>query len=174
MTDEFEESGSFDLKCGRGRKAITSTSIEEVATALQDASSSALGTCRARGISRTLDMPVSMVRKILRNFLQCYPFKSTHVQVLVFADLPKREASALQFLARMEVDNAWPGNILWTDEAHFQLQGSVNNQNCRIWTRENPSQMQPLPFCSQKVNVWFTTSFIVGLSFSRRLVLQVL
>ncbi|GBN96414.1 hypothetical protein AVEN_10918-1 [Araneus ventricosus] len=66
-------------------------------------------------------MPVSMVRKILRNILQCYPFKITHVQELVPADLPKREAFALQFLARMEVDNAWPWQILWTDEAHFHL-----------------------------------------------------
>ncbi|GBO17455.1 hypothetical protein AVEN_129049-1 [Araneus ventricosus] len=31
MIDKFE-SGSFDLKCGRGRKAITSTSVEDVAT----------------------------------------------------------------------------------------------------------------------------------------------
>ncbi|GBO24929.1 hypothetical protein AVEN_217100-1 [Araneus ventricosus] len=59
MNDKFEESGSFDVKCGRGRKAIASTSVEDVATALQEASTSALGTCSARGISRTLDMPQS-------------------------------------------------------------------------------------------------------------------
>ncbi|GBM74584.1 hypothetical protein AVEN_151035-1 [Araneus ventricosus] len=57
--DEFEESGSFDVKCGRGRKAIASTSVEDVATALQEASSSALATCSTRGISQTLDMPQS-------------------------------------------------------------------------------------------------------------------
>ncbi|GBO15925.1 hypothetical protein AVEN_120484-1 [Araneus ventricosus] len=48
--DKFEESGSCDVKCGRGRKAIASTSVEDIATALQEASSSALGTCNARGI----------------------------------------------------------------------------------------------------------------------------
>ncbi|GBM61562.1 hypothetical protein AVEN_96160-1 [Araneus ventricosus] len=69
MIDKFEESGSFDVKCGRRRKAIASTSAEDVATALQEASSTALGRCNARGISRTLDMPVSTVRKILRNIL---------------------------------------------------------------------------------------------------------
>ncbi|GBN54585.1 hypothetical protein AVEN_208244-1 [Araneus ventricosus] len=41
MTDKFEESGSFDVKCGRRRKAIASTPVEDVATALQEASSSA-------------------------------------------------------------------------------------------------------------------------------------
>ncbi|GBO01369.1 hypothetical protein AVEN_275664-1 [Araneus ventricosus] len=75
MIDKFGESGSFYVKCGRGRKAITSTSVEDVATAFQKASSSALETCNARGISRTLDMPVNTVRKILRNILQCYPLK---------------------------------------------------------------------------------------------------
>ncbi|GBL73475.1 hypothetical protein AVEN_159471-1 [Araneus ventricosus] len=59
MIDKFEESDSFKVKCGRGRKAIASTSVEDVATTLQEASSSALGMCSARGISRTLDMPVS-------------------------------------------------------------------------------------------------------------------
>ncbi|GBN85470.1 hypothetical protein AVEN_161293-1 [Araneus ventricosus] len=132
MIDKFVETGSFDMKCGRGRKAIALTSVEDVATALQEASSSALGTCSARGISRTLDMPVSTVRKILLRILQYYPFKITHVQELVPANLPKREAFALQFFARMEVDNAWPCNILWTDEDHFHLEGSVNTKNGRI------------------------------------------
>ncbi|GBN84403.1 hypothetical protein AVEN_180567-1 [Araneus ventricosus] len=67
MIDKFEESGSFDVKCDRGRKAIAPTSVEDMATALQEASSSAFGTYSARGISRTLDMPVSKVLKILRN-----------------------------------------------------------------------------------------------------------
>ncbi|GBL88959.1 hypothetical protein AVEN_255132-1 [Araneus ventricosus] len=55
-------------------------------------------------------------------------------------------------------------NILRTDEAHFHLQGSVNTQNCRIWARENPFQMQPLLLHSQNVTVWcgFTSAFIVG------------
>ncbi|GBM06912.1 hypothetical protein AVEN_147850-1 [Araneus ventricosus] len=109
-------------------------------------------------------MPVSTVRKISQNILQCYPFKITNVQELAPADLPKREAFALQFLARMEMDNACPWNILWTCEAHFHLQGSVNTQNCRIWARENPFQMQPLPLHSQTVTMWcgFTAVFIVG------------
>ncbi|GBL74144.1 hypothetical protein AVEN_231033-1 [Araneus ventricosus] len=171
MIDQFEESGSFGVKCGRGKKAIASTSVEDVTTALQKASSSALVTCSARGISRTLDIPVSTIRKILRNILQCYPFKITHAQELVPADLPKREAFALQFLARMEVDNAWPWNILWTHEAHFHLQGSVNTQNCRIWVRENPSQMQPLPLHS---HCGLQKHLSLALSFSRRLVLRAL
>ncbi|GBM73701.1 hypothetical protein AVEN_177749-1 [Araneus ventricosus] len=61
MIVKFEDSGSFDVKCGRGRKAISSTSVEDVATALQDSSS--LGTCSARGISGTLTcLPAQFVK----------------------------------------------------------------------------------------------------------------
>ncbi|GBM90741.1 hypothetical protein AVEN_164105-1 [Araneus ventricosus] len=102
MIDKFEKSGSFDVKCGKGSKATSSTSVEDVATTVQEASSNALGTCSARRISRTLDMPVSTVPKILRNILQCYSFKITHVQELDPAELPKREAFTLQFLAQMQ------------------------------------------------------------------------
>ncbi|GBO27995.1 hypothetical protein AVEN_68080-1, partial [Araneus ventricosus] len=54
------------------------------------------------------------------------------------ADHPNPEAFALKFLTRKEVDNSWPWNILWTDESHYYLQGSVSTQNCRIWARANP------------------------------------
>ncbi|GBL71733.1 hypothetical protein AVEN_132915-1 [Araneus ventricosus] len=40
MIDKFKDPGSFDVKCGRGGKAIASTSVKNVATALQKASSS--------------------------------------------------------------------------------------------------------------------------------------
>ncbi|GBO42642.1 hypothetical protein AVEN_256411-1 [Araneus ventricosus] len=146
MIDKFEESGSSDVKCGRGRTSIASTSMEDIPTELQQSSSSDLRTCSSWGISRTLDMPVNTDRKFLRNILQCYPFKITHAQELVPADLPKREAFALKFLARMEVDNEWPWN-LWTDEAHFHLQGSFNTQNCRIWAIENPFQSSKCNHC---------------------------
>ncbi|GBN39361.1 hypothetical protein AVEN_258416-1 [Araneus ventricosus] len=79
MIDKFEESGSFDVKYGRGKKAIASTSVEDAATALQEASSSALTTCSGRLVSRSLEMPVSTVRKILRNILQWYQSKITCV-----------------------------------------------------------------------------------------------
>ncbi|GBL95165.1 hypothetical protein AVEN_110553-1 [Araneus ventricosus] len=94
---------------------------------------------------------------------------------MVPADLPKREAFSLQFLARMEVDNAWTWDIFRTDETHFHLQGSVNTHNCRIWARVNPFQMQPLPLHSQKVTVWcgFTAAIIVGLFFFEEIGLSV-
>ncbi|GBL75940.1 hypothetical protein AVEN_234270-1 [Araneus ventricosus] len=71
----------------------------------------------------------------------------------------------------MKVDDAWPWNILCTDEAHFHFQFSVNTQNCRIWDRENPFQIQPLTLHSQNVTEWcgVTAAFIVGPFFSEEI-----
>ncbi|KMQ82897.1 transposable element tc3 transposase [Lasius niger] len=164
MIAKFEETGSFDVKPGRGRRPVSAAAVEDVATALQEQTSSDAGISSARGMSRMLDMPISTVRKVLRNILRCYPYKITHVQQLLPADLKSRESFALQFLARMEVDKEWPWNILWSDEAHFHLHGSVNTQNCRIWATENPFHLHSLPLHSEKVTVWcgITATFIVG------------
>lgn len=164
MIVKFEKTGSFGVQPGRGRKRIDSTSVDEVATAMQEESSGGVQTCSARRIARTLDRPVSTVRKILRNILLCYPFKITQLHELLPVDLPARETFALEFLARMEVDNEWPWKILWTDEAHFHLTGYVNTQNCRIWATENPHANHPVPLHPTKVTVWcgFTASFIIG------------
>ena len=32
----------------------------------------------------------------------------------------------------------WAKKIIFSDEAHFNFGGYVNNQNCRIWGTENP------------------------------------
>ncbi|GBO45000.1 hypothetical protein AVEN_120857-1 [Araneus ventricosus] len=43
MIDKFEESSPFDAKCGRGRKAIASTSVEDVAKSIAGSVKQCLG-----------------------------------------------------------------------------------------------------------------------------------
>ncbi|GBN25152.1 hypothetical protein AVEN_65061-1 [Araneus ventricosus] len=72
MIDKFEESSSFDVKCCRGRKAIASTSVEDVVTALQEASSSAV--CFVQGADL---LPIESLSSCkLRNIL---PHSHDHV-----------------------------------------------------------------------------------------------
>ena len=54
-----------------------------------------------------------------------------------FEDVEWREFFALHFLARIKADKEWPWNILWSDEAHFHLQGFANTQNCTMADRES-------------------------------------
>ena len=39
---------------------------------------------------------------------------------------------------RWEVGLRWKKKIIFLDEAHLDLDGYVNKQNCRIWGTENP------------------------------------
>ncbi|GFY19116.1 uncharacterized protein TNCV_4224801 [Trichonephila clavipes] len=44
--------------------------------------------------------------------------------------------------------------ILFSDEAHFWLNGYVNKQNCRIWSEANLQVYDETPLHPEKLTVW--------------------
>ncbi|GFT15788.1 SCAN domain-containing protein 3 [Trichonephila clavipes] len=46
--------------------------------------------------------------------------------------------------------------ILFSDEAHFWLNGYVNKQNCPIWSEANPQVYVETPLHPEKLTVWCT------------------
>ncbi|GFX41658.1 hypothetical protein TNCV_3110541 [Trichonephila clavipes] len=44
--------------------------------------------------------------------------------------------------------------ILFSDEAHFWLNGYVNKQNCRIWSEANPQMYVETPLHPEKLTDW--------------------
>ncbi|GFW60129.1 putative transposable element [Trichonephila clavipes] len=54
--------------------------------------------------------------------------------------------------------------ILFSDEAHFCLNGYVNKQNCRIWSEANPRVYDETPLHPEKLTVWCAlwSSGIIG------------
>ncbi|GFU55086.1 transposable element Tc3 transposase [Trichonephila clavipes] len=44
--------------------------------------------------------------------------------------------------------------ILFSDEAHFWLNGYVNKQNCRFWSEANPQVYVETPLNPEKLTVW--------------------
>ncbi|GFT26553.1 uncharacterized protein TNCV_3603971 [Trichonephila clavipes] len=143
--------------CGSNRESSTSGGRGQI-------TSNVLASTSVRRVAEALDTPRSTVQKIMRNILRYYPYKLQFVQELLPHDFETRHLFSLQFLARLEVDPEWPWNILWTDEAHFHLDGSVNTHNCRIWETDNPHSTLRVPLHSPKVTVWcgFSASFILG------------
>ncbi|GBM66694.1 hypothetical protein AVEN_249517-1 [Araneus ventricosus] len=77
--DAVERRPSDDLHLflpGRGRKQIPSSSVEDVAISVVEASSQwPHYSVSVPVVSRVLDMPYSAVRKILRRILNFYPYK---------------------------------------------------------------------------------------------------
>ena len=55
-------------------------------------------------------------------------------------------------------------HLIISDEAHFDLSGYVNKQNCRFWSRKGPEIMHEKSLLSEKVTVWcaLTYSCVIG------------
>ncbi|GFV32619.1 uncharacterized protein TNCV_441111 [Trichonephila clavipes] len=165
MIARFEKTGHLGVKPGRGRKSTRPDVVEDVATAIVDKSmENVIGCSSARAVSQHLGVPYSTVWNVLRKVVHFFPYNINHNQQLMANDREKRLIFALTFLARVEVDASWPWKVLWSDEAHFHLSGTVNTHNCRIWDMENPRTFQEIPLHSPKVTVWcgFTATFILG------------
>ncbi|GFX82163.1 uncharacterized protein TNCV_4398221 [Trichonephila clavipes] len=52
------------------------------------------------------------------------------------------------------VDPDFHKRILFSDEAHFWLNGYVNKQNCRIWSEANPPVYVKTPLHPEKLTFW--------------------
>ena len=55
---------------------------------------------------------------------------------------------------RLAEDADFGIKIIFADEAHFDLGGYVNKQNCRIWGTENPHAYIENPTYTKCVTVW--------------------
>ena len=57
-----------------------------------------------------------------------------------------------------------PKKVIFSDEAHFDLGGYVNKQNCRIWGIEKPHAYIEIPIHPKRVIVWcgFCSRGIIG------------
>ncbi|GFX66107.1 transposable element tc3 transposase [Trichonephila clavipes] len=146
------------------KKPVSEEAIEKVPLQVEeDKSSNVLASTSVHREEEALDLPRSTVQKIMQNILRYYPYKLQFVQELLPHDFETRHLFSLQFLAHLEVHPEWPWNILWTDEADFHLDSSVNTHNCRIWETDSPHSTLRVPLHSPKVTVWceFSASFIL-------------
>ncbi|GFT70104.1 uncharacterized protein TNCV_2785261 [Trichonephila clavipes] len=154
MVTKFEETGWLNFRSGRGRKPVSAEAMEKVALHVEeDKASNVQASTSVRLVAEALYLPRSTVQKIMRNILRYYPYKLQLVQELLPHDFETRHLFSLQFLARLEVDPEWHWHILWTDEAHFHLDGSVNTHSCRIWESDNPHCTLQVTLHSPKVTV---------------------
>ncbi|GFT66011.1 hypothetical protein TNCV_1058851 [Trichonephila clavipes] len=68
------------------------------------------------------------------------------------ANLAKRAPIHDEFISRVP---DWQP-VASSDEAHFWLNGYVNEQNCRIWSEANPQVYVETPLHPEKLTVWCT------------------
>lgn len=161
LMKKFEETGSVvDLKSpGRRRSARTEQNIEVVRDSVAVSPAKSI-----RRRSQQLRLRCSSVRRILRYDLKCHPYKIQLTQQLKVADHQKRRQFVDWVLRNSQEDENFAMNIIFSDEAHFQLNGFVNKQNCRIWGSENPRMIKEREMYPQRVTVWcgFWSGGVIG------------
>ncbi|KYN13167.1 hypothetical protein ALC57_14643 [Trachymyrmex cornetzi] len=94
------------------------------------------------------------VRKILK-LIKWHPYKLHLCQELSEDDFDRRIEFCDLMMEMIVDDPLLPNNIVFSDEATFELIGNVNKHNCRYWSDVNPHwKRDNHTQYPQKVNVW--------------------
>lgn len=151
LVRKFEATGSVsDLpKTGRPKSVRTAENIAVVKQSVkEDPKQSTTRRSLELGISRT------SLHRILHKDLNLHAYKIQLCQQLKPTDHFARRVFSDWLIEHRKIDAAFSTKIIFSDEAHFTLNGTVNKQNCRIWADENPREYQEEPMHPEKVTVW--------------------
>ena len=136
ILDNFEEHGSIQCMrkghSGRHRSSTSPTREQEVIDNVQNSPRKSV-----RQISCETGIPKSSVHRILKR-AQWKSFIPALVHALNEDDPDRRVEFCEWYLAKCADDNEFPHKIIWSDEATFKLNGSINRHNCSYWALENP------------------------------------
>ena len=161
IVKKFEETGSvmdrpMPLEARRKR---STTTIEAVRVSVEDNPETS-----TRHRAQEVGVCHETVRRILRDDLHLFPYKIQLTQELKFTDHKLRRRFVKIMFERMESQDNFVHQIIFSDEAHFHLNGFVNKQNSRFWTAENPRQTLQVPLHCPRVTVWcgFWSGGVIG------------
>jgi len=126
-------------------------SIENIAAVAQSVFEQSSTSIRHR--SQNLNISRTSLRRILNKDLGMKPYKVQLLQELKPHDHPMRFRFAQWNEQRLVENEHFYRKIIFSDEAHFHLDGYVNKQNCRIWGSENPHVVMEKPMHPQRVTV---------------------
>ncbi|GFU89771.1 DUF4817 domain-containing protein [Trichonephila clavipes] len=101
-----------------------------------------------------LDLCPSTLWKILRKDLGLRAYKIQLVQELKPNDHQARRRFVEWAQNEIAVVPDFRKRILFSDEAHFWLNGYVNKQNWRIWSEANPQVYVETPLHPEKLTFW--------------------
>ena len=146
-------------RTGRNRTSQSLENIERIRESVQEDHQTSL-----RRRSAQMGIPITTMHRIMHSDLHLFPYKIQLVQSLNAADFITRRAYCEMILNLNTEIIDFSSKLIMSDEAHFQLNGTVNKQNCRFWGDMNPRQIHFTPLHPQKVTIWcgVTSQFIIG------------
>lgn len=151
LVRKFEATGSVGdaPKSGRPKSVRTPENIGAVSASVRnDPKTSTTRRSQELGISRR------SLGRILHKDLNLHAYKIQLCQQLKPIDHFSRRVLSDWLIEHRKIDANFSSKIIFSDEAHFTLNGTVNKQNCRIWATENPCEYQEQPLWPEKCTVW--------------------
>lgn len=133
----------------RQRNARSEENIAAVSKSVEDNSNVSVNRrSQELGLSRMTTW------RILKLDLGLHPYKMALAQELKPNDHRVRREFADWALEMMKADNDFHRKIIFSDEAHFWMNGFVNKHNCRYWSESNPRVVHQQPLHPAKLTVW--------------------
>ena len=108
-----------------------------------------------RKLACDAEISTAMAHMILHDDLKLKPYKSQHCHALQPGDPAKRVEFATWALSLPESATEW---FIFSDEAWFTLEESVNKQNDRSWLPSRPQEEIEQQLHGEKVMVWCAIS----------------
>lgn len=93
-----------------------------------------------RKVNQQHDISRMFVQRILKK-IKFYPYKIHLVQELSEDDFDRRMEFYDVMMRKTDDDSNFVFNVIFSDEATFELNGLVNRHNCRFWSDNNPHWM---------------------------------
>ena len=150
LIKKFKETKILHNLSSTGRPSLKVHSAPIVQESLQRLQSENIyGHASTLAVSHNTGISRSSVHRIVRN-LGMYPYHMTLTQSIKTEDHTKRA----QFAYWIQQHVQQLDTILWSDEAHFTMDGSVNRYNCVIWSYENPHRHLTKSLHPARVTVW--------------------
>lgn len=137
-------------------------SLKNIATVRESVAENQGTSIRHR--SQELNISRSTMQRILVKDLHLHAYKVQLVQEIKPSDHAQRREFADWVLEHHQINADFSKKIIFSDEAHFQLDGYVNKHNCRVWGAENPRVILKQPMHPPRVTVWcaFWAGGVIG------------
>ena len=166
----FETRGSVENKNASGKEKLllpkslkfkqrTDDNLERVEESVRISPKSSI-----RRRSAQLNIPRESLRRILKLDLRLKPYVIQVHQRLTPLHAQQRIEMCQWFLQEIEQNRNFLDNIWFSDEAHFYLNGHVNNKNFVFWESQKPDEVYEKGLHDKKVTVWAAMSMhgIIG------------
>ena len=151
IVKKYDDTGSVKNKAKSGRPKSATNNENALNLLLHVQEDPHVST---RQLARDYNVSQASVCNLMKS-VKWHPYKIQLLQELSEDDFDRRSEFCETVMELSNQNLEFVRHIIFSDEATFYLNGTVNRHNCRYWSPENPPwMMQQHPQHPQKVNVW--------------------